>query len=219
MWEPYDPVSYFAHVIFGFTAVAGAITALTVTKGSPLHKKAGWFFIVPMAIAACTAFVFEVEFDQPRPLVYIMSAASLYLLCSGILALRNDGSYAPLAEKVLVLVPIALLTVSVLTLSRAVAGSPTVTLFGPTLYATVFLLLVAGDIRVIFSRPRARTRWVKRHLFRMLLAFAFAIRALFAIGIETGLPFPIVVTTPLVLALLGTLYFFRRVDSISNRKS
>ena len=42
MWEPYDPLSYLAHVFFGFLAVAGAITALSVRKGSPLHKKAGW---------------------------------------------------------------------------------------------------------------------------------------------------------------------------------
>jgi hypothetical protein len=47
----------------------------------------------------------------------------------------------------------------------------------------------------------------------MLLAFAFAIRALFSIGIETGLPFEFVVTVPVVLALGTTWYFFRNVEA------
>ena len=76
-----------------------------------------------------------------------------------------------------------------------------------------FLAVAArvGDIRLMVARPTERKRWIKRHLFRMLLAFAFAIRALFAIGIETGLPFEFVVTAPLVLALIATWYFFRKL--------
>ena len=38
----------------------------------------------------------------------------------------------------------------------------------------------------------------------MLLAFAFAIRAVFSFVFETGLPFEVIVTAPLVLALGAT---------------
>ncbi|MDJ0941511.1 MAG: hypothetical protein QNJ00_17240 [Woeseiaceae bacterium] len=212
MWDPYDPVSYFAHVVFGFAAVAGAVTALSVTKGSPLHKRGGWFFVIPMTVAALTAFVFEAQFDQPRPLAIIMAVATLYLLATSMLALRNKLSFAPIAEKVLVIVPLALLVQSVIFLVRSISIGSWATVPGPVLYGGVFLALVIGDIKLMRSRPTERLYWVKRHLLRILLAFAFAVRALFSLGIETGIPFEVVVTTPLVLALLAAWYFFRQLD-------
>ncbi|MDJ0793479.1 MAG: hypothetical protein QNI98_04470 [Woeseiaceae bacterium] len=120
MWAPYDPVSYFLHVGFGFLAVAGAITALTVRKGSPLHKKAGWVFLVPMVVAAVTALVFEVEIDDPRPLATIMATATIYLLATSILSLRNGSRFAPVAEKLLVIVPLVLFALSVAFLYRSI---------------------------------------------------------------------------------------------------
>lgn len=212
MWAPYDPISYFAHIVFGVLAVAGAVTALSVRKGSPLHKKAGWIFVLPMVLAASTALILEVEFDEPRPLVVVMSAATLYLLTTSVLALRNGWRYAPAIEKVIVIVPAILFLFSTLAILRGVASAALLQVPGPMLYAGVFLSLVIGDIRLMRTRPSERLYWVKRHLFRMLLAFAFAIRALFAIGIETGLPFGVVVTTPLLLALGATWYFFRKVE-------
>lgn len=219
MWEPYDPASYFAHAGFGILAVAGAITALSARKGSALHKKGGWIFAVPMVIAALTALVFEVEFDEPRPLVVIMSVATLYLLATSILSLRNGWRYAPIIEKLLIVVPIALFAVSAMFVYRGIQSGALAQIPGPTLYAGVFLSLFIGDFRLMLSRPTARLRWVKRHLFRMLLAFAFAIRALFSLGIETGLPFEVVVTAPIVLALGATWYFFRDGGRLADRAS
>lgn len=211
MWAPYDPVSYFLHVGFGFLAVAGAITALTVRKGSPLHKKAGWVFLVPMVVAAVTALVFEVEIDDPRPLATIMATATIYLLATSILSLRNGSRFAPVAEKLLVIVPLVLFALSVAFLYRSIQSASLAQIPGPILYAGVFFSLVVGDVRLMSSRSRDRLYWIKRHLFRILLAFAFAIRALFSIGIDTGLPFEFVVTAPLVLALGATWYFFRKL--------
>lgn len=212
MWEPYDPVSYLTHVFFGFLAVAGAVTALSVRKGSALHKRAGWVFVIPMVLAASTALIFEVEFDETRPLVFIMSAATLYLLATSILSLRNGSRVARIGEKLLVIVPVVLFALSVAFLLRSIQSVSLAQMPGPILYAGIFLSLVVGDVRLKLSRPSDRLRWVKRHLFRMLLAFAFAIRALFAIGIDTGLPFEVVVTTPLLLALAATWFFFRRLE-------
>jgi uncharacterized membrane protein len=214
MWAPYDPVSYFLHVGFGFLAIAGAITALSAAKGSPLHKKGGWIFVAPMVVAAVTASVLQIEFDEPRPLVFIMSAATLYLLATSVLSLRNGLPLAPIAEKLLATVPLVLFALSVAFLYRSIQSVSLANIPGPTLYAGVFLALVIGDVRLMLSRPKDRLRWIKRHLFRMLLAFAFAIRALFAIGIDTGLPFEFVVTAPLVLALGATWYFFQSLKKM-----
>jgi hypothetical protein len=142
-----------------------------------------------------------------------MSVATLYLLATSILSLRNGWRYAPIIEKLLIVVPIALFAISAMILYRSIQSASLAQIPGPTLYAGVFLSLFIGDFRLMLSRPTERLRWVKRHLFRMLLAFAFAIRALFSIGIETGLPFEFVVTAPLVLALGTTWYFFRKVGT------
>lgn len=212
MWAPYDPISYLAHVSFGFLAVAGAITALSVRKGSPLHKKAGWTFVIPMVVAATTALIFEAEIDEARPLVIVMSVATFYLLATSVLAIRREWRYAPVLEKVSVVIPSLLFVFSTLAIIRSALSGALLQIPGPSLYAGVFLLLVVGDVRLIRVRPQDRLYWTKRHLFRMLLAFAFAIRALFAIGIETGLPFGVVVTTPLILALGTTWYFFQKLE-------
>lgn len=217
MWAPYDPVSYFLHAGFGFLAVAGAATALSVRKGSALHKKGGWIFVSPMVIASVTALIFELEFDEPRPLAVIMSVATLYLLVTSVLSLRSGWRYARIFEKVLVVVPIALFVISTMVLHRNIQSASMAQIPGPALYAGVFLLLVVGDFRVMLNRPADRLRWIKRHFFRMLLAFAFAIRAVFSFVFETGLPFEVIVTAPLVLALGMTWYFFQKQEKLAER--
>jgi uncharacterized membrane protein len=215
MWAPYDPVSYFLHVGFGFLAIAGAVTALSVQKGSALHRKGGWIFVAPMVIAAVTALIFELEFDEPRPLVVIMAVATLYLLATSVLALRNGWRYAPIVEKLLIVVPIALFAISAMILYRSFQSASIARIPGPTLYAGVFLLLLVGDLRLMLNRPIDRLRWIRRHFFRMLLAFAFAIRAVFSFVFETGLPFEVIVTAPLVLALGATWYFFQKQGKLA----
>ena len=217
MWAPYDPVSYFLHAGFGFLAVAGAVTALSVRKGSPLHRKGGWIFVVPMVVAAATALIFELEFDEPRPLAVIMSVATLYLLATSVLSLRNGWQYAPIVEKLLIVVPIALFAISAMILYRSIQSASITQIPGPTLYASVFLSLLVGDLRLMLNRPTDRLRWIKRHFFRMLLAFAFAIRAVFSFVFDTGLPFEVIVTAPLVLALGATWYFFQKQGVLAER--
>lgn len=213
MWAPYDPISYFLHVGFGFLAVAGALTALSARKGSPLHKRAGWIFVVPMIVAALTALIFEAEFDRPRPLAVLAAVATVYLLATSLLSLRNGWRYTPIFEKFLVVVPIGLFAITAMVLFRSIQTDLSGPVLGPTLHGGIFLALLVGDFRLFSNRPLDRLRWIKRHLFRMLLAVAFAIRAVFSFGIEVGVPFEVVFTTPLVAALLATWYFFQKLGA------
>lgn len=211
MWEPYDPFSYFLHVGCGFAAVAGAIVALAVRKGSTLHKRAGWIFVIPMVVAAVTALIFEVEFDEPRPLAVVWSIATLYLLATSILALRSSRESGHVAEKILIVVPLVLFAFSAAVLFRSVISGSLGQIPGPALHAGIFAAMVIGDIRLILARYRQRPKYIRRHLFRMLMAFAFAIRALLSLGIEIGVSFEVVATTPILIALAATGYFFRRI--------
>ena len=216
MWEPHAALPWLVHVIFGIAAVTGALVALVATKGSTAHKIGGRIFVVPMAVAALTALVLA---SEAGPLAYVMSAATIYLLATSVLAIRNQAALAPWLEKALVVVPLALFAFSVVTLTRgALAGNPA-QIFGPALYATVFMILFVGDFRLFLKRPSDSSEWVKRHLFRMLLAFAFAIRALFSIGVDIGLPFAVAVTAPIILALIATVWFQRQVDARAGQSS
>ncbi len=211
MWEPHDPAPWLLHVVFGIAAMAGAIVALVTTKGSRLHKLAGRIFVLPMVVASLTALAFVG--GNIGPLVYVMSAATLYLLATSVLAIRNGIGAAPVLEKILVAIPAVLFAFSALFFVRNVSQGNLGQLFGPALYASVFLILVVGDVRLFLNRPAEHAKWIKRHLFRMLLAFAFAVRALFSIGVDVGLPFEVAVTAPIILALIATVWFQRRVDS------
>ncbi len=219
MWEPHAPLPWLTHVVFGIAAIAGALVALITTKGSRAHKIGGRIFVFPMVIAALTALAFVGGDTGPGPLVYVMSAATLYLLATSVLAIRNQNAAAPWLEKLLIVIPIALFAFSVIILVRVASQGNVTQLFGPALYASVFLILVVGDIRLFLNRPADYAAWIKRHLFRMLLAFAFAIRALFSIGVDVGLPFEVAVTAPIILALMATLWFQRQVDSQSSSQS
>ncbi len=210
MWEPHDFLPWVTHVIFGWAAMAGAIVALSTVKGSRAHKLGGRIFVIPMAVAALSAISFVG--GEIGPLVYVMSAATLYLLATSVLAIRNDVGAAPWIEKVLIVIPIALFAFSAMIFVRSAQAGIMSQLFGPALYAAVFLTLVVGDIRLFLKRSADATFWIKRHLFRMLLAFAFAVRALFSIGVDVGLPFEVAVTAPIILALIATVWFQRRVD-------
>ena len=211
MWEPHDFLPWVTHVIFGWAAMAGAIVALSTVKGSSAHKIGGRVFAIPMAVAALTAITFVG--DEFGPLVYVMSAATIYLLATSVLAIRNQSKAAPWLEKALIVIPIALFAFSAMFFTRSLQAGNTGLLFGPALLAAVFLILVVGDMRLFLSRPAEPAAWVKRHLFRMLLAFAFALRALFSIGVDIGLPFEVAVTAPIILALIATVWFQRRIDA------
>ena len=55
------------------------------------------------------------------PLAYVMSAATLYLLSTGVLAVRNELRWAAVVEKPLVLVPLALCAFSAMVLVRSLS--------------------------------------------------------------------------------------------------
>ena len=172
MWEPHAPLPWLTHVVFGIAAVTGALVALITTKGSRAHKLGGRIFVFPMVIAALTALAFVGGDTGPGPLVYVMSAATLYLLATSVLAIRNQNAAAPWLEKALVVVPIGLFSFTVLRIVGTASDGNVAQAIGPAIYAAVFLILVVGDFRLFVTRPTDYAAWIKRHLFRMLLAFA-----------------------------------------------
>jgi len=212
MWEPYHPITYFGHVIAGVIGLAAGLVALSAKKGSPLHIAAGRTFALTMVIAVVTTLIFL--FDRERqPLIFILALGAFYLVSSGVLSFRNQKPYAKALERVLIVIPLAIFLYSLFAISRVLVGGSPAQILGPLLFAALFGGLFLGDVRVLRSRPTARVAWVKRHLLRMVLAFGFATMALLRLGLDVGLPLAVTVIVPVVLALLVSLYFTRRVSA------
>ena len=119
IWQPHDALPWLTHVIFGFAAMGGALVALATSKGSRAHRLAGHVFVWPMAVAALTALAFVG--GAVGPLAYVMSAATLYLLATSMLAVRNRLVVARWLEKPLVLVPLVLCAFSLMVMVRSVS--------------------------------------------------------------------------------------------------
>jgi len=207
--ESINLLSYWGHVLFGVFAYGAGITALCVTKGSPKHVLAGRIFAIGMIVAALTSLVFALE--RPLPLLFVQAAAVLYLVPSAILALRDERAYAKPLQGVLLLIPLTIcgfVTVRAVQVAGEVALLPMV---GRILVATVFGGLAAQDLRWMILRRSNGNDPIRRHLTRMILAFAFASMAVLREAVPFGLPFPVTVVLPLMVAIPLILHYDRRL--------
>jgi hypothetical protein len=87
--------------------------------------------------------------------------------------------------------------------------------FSRLLFAITFGILLYRDIRLIKNRPDEEVFYIKRHAFRMILAFGFALMAFLRIGIKfdfLGLAF----TTffPLLMSLITAFYVEQNISRI-----
>lgn len=177
MWEPFDPVSYFAHVILGVIGLAGAVWALSVRKGSRGHVRAGWVFITGVGIAAFTVFVFS--FTQLAPGALANAVLVCALLCSAILALKERTPAVAAGEwscSLFTFATILLLSAGVVFLSQR-GGFLWV---GPATALLVSVIFLVGDMRFyrLVAEERKQRR-VARHLTRLLYCVASAVAAPF----------------------------------------
>ncbi len=212
MWDPYDPISYFAHIAIGFLAYGAGVVALSTVKGSSRHILAGRVYVAAMIIPVATTIVFM--FTRFLPLILVMTVAVIYLIASGVLAFRSTEPYARPLHAVLLVLPLALSLFAGLALARSLRGGAVALLPGQFLIFAIFAGLAVGDARVLRRWPADSNAWTRRHLWRMVFSFAFATMAILRIGIDAGIPFEMSVWLPLVLALLAGAYFDRRLESV-----
>jgi hypothetical protein len=212
MWEPYHPITYFRHIIAGIIGLIAGLVALSTKKGSSLHIAAGRTFAINLFIAVVTTLIFLFDHER-QPLIFILALGAFYLVSSGALSFRKQKPYAKAFERVLVIIPLGISLFAVFRIIQILIGGLSAQILGPLLFAILFGGLLLGDIRVMRSRPMASLAWVKRHLLRMVLAYGFATMALLRIGLDVGLLLAITVIVPVVLALLLSVYFIRRISA------
>ena len=207
IWEPFDPLSYFTHVVLGFIGFAAGIVALSTQKGTSTHKLAGKIFSYLMVVVALSTIVFL--FHEFLPLVLLMILAVFYLVPSAINSIRNDGKFAILWDRLLIILPLLLFLFTAIQSVRFqfIDGAPTV---GPILMASTFGFILYQDIALWRHRDRDRPYWIRRHMVRMILAFTFAAMAVVRLGIDLGLTLEQTVVYPMLIAWICIAYSYKK---------
>lgn len=209
--------NHLSHIIIGTIAFIGGIVALGTKKGSRFHIIGGRAFVLGMLYTAISTIGFMlVEF---LPLAVFMSVATVYLLISALSALRYKKKYSRIIDTAIIIFPILLCVFASIQFIRIL---PEISLgtFARLLFALTFLIVVIRDIKLIRSRPTDHLFFLKRHAFRMILAFGFAVMAVLRIGIKVdflGLEF----TTffPLLLSLVAALYVEKHIEKVLPSKN
>ena len=196
--------NHISHIIIGTIAFIGGIVALSVEKGSKTHRIGGRIFFLGMCYAAISTIGFIVE--EFIPLAVLMSVSTIYLLISSITSLKYKKNYSRVVDKTIVIIPFILFVFVSIQFIRIL---PEVSLgtFGRLLFAITFAILLFRDLKLIKNRPSSGLFFIKRHAFRMILAFGFAVMAVLRIGVKLdflGIAFTTVL--PLLLSLIAAYY-------------
>lgn len=207
IWDPFDPFSYFIHVVLGFIAFAAGITALVTKKGTPVHIKAGKVFSYLMILVALSTIVFMTH--EFLPLAVVLTIAVLYLIPSAINAINNDAKAAALWDKLLTLIPLLLFIFTAMQFIRflSIEGAPTA---GPILLASTFGFILYQDLALWKNRNRESSYWIRRHMIRMILAFTFTAMAVVRLGINIGLTLEQTVIYPILIAWVCIAYCYKK---------
>ena len=199
------------HTIVGSIALIGGVFALAVTKGSDTHKKAGIIFVWLLGLSAVTSlYPTFYKFREIGPVAVIMATATVYLLATALMAIRNQSEIGSTWEKGLVIVPAVLIILPIIRVIMALKTGNYEIFVGPIVLACLFGYLIFSDIQILRNRRRDRAYWLNRHMTRMVFAFAFGIMALVRIGIDFGLTFEMSVVIPLMAATLLIMFLRQR---------
>ena len=197
-------VTHFGAGMIGI--VTGAI-ALSVAKGSALHRRSGLIFAFAMGAAGALASVIAVHGSKPS--MIIGGASVVYFVFTATTAVKPiPGSQRSIDAVMAVLVLLA----AAVTIrdgflvwampGHARGGVPAGMVF---FLGTVYLLAGIGDVRMLREGVLTGTRRIARHLWRMCFALFIATGSFF-LGQMKFIPEPIRFL-PLLFALgIGPLF-------------
>jgi hypothetical protein len=177
----------FLHIAGGTLALTSGAAALAFRKGSRPHRLAGHVFFVSMLImAAIGAIVSPLLLSpegDPRWFDSLAGGFAFYLAATGWATVRRKAGTAGRFEIAAFLFA-ALAAASAALLGLQAASSPTGTLAGYEasgycVFAGLFALAAAFDLKLVLSGGISGTPRISRHVWRMCAALFLAAGAFF----------------------------------------
>lgn len=204
------------HIIAGSVGLVAGAVALSTHKGASLHRQSGMIFVYTMLVMSASGALIA-ALNQGRISV-VAGLLTFYLVSTALLTVRRPAPSFHWLDAGAALIGLA---AALLGISAGLAGlqSPTGEVDGlpgmmGSLFGTVALLALLGDLRLLFGwRMQGKLRLV-RHLWRMCLALWIATASFFlgqADEFPEALRNPALLSLPVLLVLLLLLYWTVRV--------
>jgi uncharacterized membrane protein len=165
-----------AHITAGVVGVGSGAAAMLARKGSPLHRRAGNWFLVAMLIMSLVGAAVAPFLPVPQWSSTFAGIFTAYLVVTAWLTARRGeaGGIAAIAALVCAVgVSFAFLALGV---QGQMAGQPEPPAF---VFAAVAALAAGGDLRVMLRRGVDGAQRLVRHLWRMLVALFIATLSFF----------------------------------------
>ncbi len=172
------------HIAAGLLAIPAGASAVAARKGGRLHAGAGTLFFGSMLVLGVTAAILE-PFRTPTPGSPVGGIMVCYfVLTSWVAARRRDGT----TGKFEIAACAAALAMAALMAWNGMTGATTPAGSGP-LFALAGICLFCGllDLNAILRRKLTAAQRIRRHLWRMCLAFFIATGSFF-LGQQDILP-------------------------------
>jgi uncharacterized membrane protein len=204
------------HIIAGSIAIiAGFISVLSI-KGLKLHRKSGMIFVYSMLVLSITGAVIAAVKNQPSSV--IGGSLAFYLVITALLTVRPRDQRSRWIEAAALVIGVTV-TAAAFKIGFDALNSPTGSMSGvPSfmmfLFATIALLGVLGDLRVMRVGELQGAQRIARHLWRMCFSLFIASGSFF-LGQAKVIPKPIrilpLLAIPALLPLVLLLYWLARV--------
>jgi uncharacterized membrane protein len=220
--EQYMPtILHYMHFAAGTLVLAAGAGAALARKGGQIHRRSGHIFVVAMSVLASSGAILAAL--RPERLSVISGLLTLYLIFTGTLTLRRRAGAAGLAEVLALLFVLSCAAADVVFGMLALAeehgaldGYPAMAYF---IFASIALLAAGFDASVIRRGGISGADRLRRHLWRMCLAFFIATSSFF-IGQQKvmplllqGSPLLIILAFSPLLLMLAWMFRLRRRTS------
>lgn len=198
------PAPYIVHMMAGAIAIVLGFIALFARKGAPLHRRGGIMFVVAMLVLAITGVAIAAWKGDIGSV--IGGSLATYLVSTGLITMRPPSIAW---KRALIGASSIAVGVAALSITRAVLVFPrTGAVVGYLVFATVALLAVSGDVRILRRGAPVGAPRLTRHLWRMCMALWIATASFFLgprVRVAKVLPDALVTTPLLVIPVLTVL--------------
>lgn len=210
-------LTYVVHILAGSVALLTGYLALSVTKGSRLHRKSGMLFVGAMLTTATFGLVMAAGRGVAPAVNIPAGLISAYLVVTSLTTVRPPASSARKLHVGAMIVALATGLASLTFGFEAIASGGTrlgMPAFPFFLFGLVGITGCVGDMRVLRSGALQGSSRLARHLWRM--CFALFIAALsFFIGqsdeFPEGLRIMPLLALPVLAVLVSMFYWLWRV--------
>lgn len=204
---PFGPLSYYAHIGIGGIGLLAALMALSTKKGSLVHIWSGRTFMVCVVIVSITAVILLAT--RMAPPLLVAACSSVYAVATAWLALKPGSDKVRRMEYGWSICLLAVMAVfTTMAVPNVLAGN--IPVIGPLVISIIPMILLAGDVNFYLKRDQRSALRIRRHLARMIWAFAISVRAPLAeFYAQLNIPIAPILFGPLLIAPVMIWLFMR----------